>query len=30
MGRPSVIVVDVDPGQAGIRVSGNAVQLPSP
>jgi PhzF family phenazine biosynthesis protein len=30
MGRPSVILVDVDPGQTGIRVSGNAVQLPSP
>jgi PhzF family phenazine biosynthesis protein len=30
MGRPSVIVVDVDPGETGIRVSGNAVQLSAP
>ncbi len=30
MGRPSVILVDVDPGQTGIRVSGNAVQLLQP
>ncbi len=28
MGRPSLILVDIEPGDGGIRVSGNAVPLP--
>jgi PhzF family phenazine biosynthesis protein len=27
MGRPSLLLVDIDPGEGGIRVSGNAVPL---
>jgi PhzF family phenazine biosynthesis protein len=30
LGRPSLLIVDVDDEQAGIRVSGQAVRLPSP